>query len=112
MACCFTVLGSFDQTSWGRDTAFHPPGSGKGAHGWRPESFCPGKGDLAYHRAGRGDGDAELHPVAIGDEYMAGAVGWSGDRDDGKTPAEEGVSRVRHLNLFGKGLRRAWNGAS
>ena len=37
---------------------------------------------------------------------MAGAVGWSGDRDDGKTPAEEGVSRIRHLNLFGKGLRR------
>jgi hypothetical protein len=37
---------------------------------------------------------------------MAGTVEWSGDRDDEKAAAEEGVSRIRHLDLFGKGLRR------
>ena len=37
---------------------------------------------------------------------MAGAVGWSRDREDEEAPAEERVSGIRHLDLFGEGLRR------
>jgi hypothetical protein len=36
---------------------------------------------------------------------MAGAVGWSGDREDEEAPAEERVSGIRHLDLFRKGAR-------
>jgi hypothetical protein len=61
---------------------------------------------LAYRQTGRGDQDAEPHRVAIGHEHMARAVRWSGDREERETPTEEGMSWVRHLDLFGKGLRR------
>ena len=37
---------------------------------------------------------------------MAGAVRWPGDREDEEAPTEEGVSGIRHLDLFGEGLRR------
>jgi hypothetical protein len=71
---------------------------------WSP--FCAGRGDRVDHQAGRGNRDAELHRVAIGDEHMAGAVRWSGNREDEEAPTEEGVSGIRHLDLFGWGLRR------
>jgi hypothetical protein len=64
--------------------------------------FCAGTGDLADHRVGRGDWNAELHPVAIGDEYMSRAVEWSRNREDEETSSEEGVSGIRYFDLFGK----------
>ena len=46
-----------------------------------------------------GDGDAEPHRVAIGDEHERGATRLSADREDGESAAEERMGRVGYLDL-------------
>jgi hypothetical protein len=65
---------------------------------------------LARRQAGRGDGDAEPHRVAIGHEHERGAARLTGDGDDGEAAPEEGMGRVGYLDLLGRELGRVVDG--
>jgi hypothetical protein len=57
---------------------------------------------LALRQAGRSDGDAEPHAVAIGDEDDGLVAGLPADREDGEAATEEGMGRVGYLDLLGR----------
>jgi hypothetical protein len=59
---------------------------------------------LARRQAGRGEGDAQAHRLAIGHEDDRGALGLPTDREDGEAASEEGVGRVGYLDF----LRERW----
>jgi hypothetical protein len=65
---------------------------------------------LALYQAGRGDGDAELHRVAIGHEHECGVSWLTGDGDDGEAAAEERMGRVSYFDLLGRELGRVVDG--
>jgi hypothetical protein len=56
-------------------------------------------------QTGRGDGDAESHRLAIGDEHDRGAARLTADREDGEAAPEEGMSRVGYLDLLRERFR-------
>jgi hypothetical protein len=57
---------------------------------------------LALRQAGRDDGDAKPHAVAIGDEHDGLIAGLPADREDGEAATEEGMGRVGYLDLLGR----------
>lgn len=60
---------------------------------------------MALRQAGRSDGDAEPHIVAIGDEHDGVVAGLPADREDGEAATEEGMDRVGYPDLLGRELR-------
>jgi len=60
---------------------------------------------LARRQAGRGDGDAEPHRVAIGDEHDCGPTRLTTDREDGESASEEGMGGIRYLDRLRERLR-------
>ena len=72
--------------------------------------FCARRVNLVHRQTCRGDGNAEPHRVAIGNEHERGAAGLPGDRDNGEAPTEERMGLIRYLNLVGRWLRRIVEG--
>jgi hypothetical protein len=65
---------------------------------------------MARRQAGRGDGDAKPHRVAIGYEDERGVARLTADRDDGEAASEERMCRVGYLDLLGREFRRVVDG--
>jgi hypothetical protein len=58
---------------------------------------------------GSGDGNAQSHEVAVGDEDVTGMVWWTADRHNSETSAEQRMSGIGYLDLLGC-LRRVLKG--
>src|SRR4051795_3935334 len=106
IACCLKACGSLRQRCRGCGMKCPLRDQGKEFLGGFPGPFCAEGADLARCQAGRGDGDAEPHRVAVGHEHEGGAARISGDREDGEAASEEGMGRVGYLDLLGRSLGR------
>ena len=67
--------------------------------------FSARQRDAAQDQAGDHHGEAQTHPLTVGDRDMARTMGRVADGHDAETSPEQRMGRVGYLDLFGLARR-------